>query len=131
VVVYDPSAGFVTGGGWITSPQGTYTPNPSLMGKASFGFTARYAKGASTPSGQTQFTFHAASMDFQSTSYQWLVVAGAKAQYKGVGTLNGRGGYGFLLTAIDGQLPGGGGSDTVRIKIWDQASGQVVYDNQS
>ena len=26
VVVYDPSAGFVTGGGWIVSPPGAYQP---------------------------------------------------------------------------------------------------------
>ena len=27
-VVYDPNAGFVTGGGWITSPAGAYKPDP-------------------------------------------------------------------------------------------------------
>jgi len=57
-------------------------------------------------------------------------VAGAKAQFKGTGTINGGGDYGFLLTAIDGQLQGGGGTDRFRIKIWDRASGLVVYDNQ-
>ncbi len=36
---------------------------------------------------------------------------GAKAQYKGTGTVNGLGNYGFLLTATDGQITGGGGSD--------------------
>jgi hypothetical protein len=40
-----------------------------------------------------------ANLEFHSTSYQWLVVAGAKAQYKGSGTMNGSGEYGFLLTA--------------------------------
>ena len=34
LVVYDPSAGFVTGSGWINSPPGAYTPNPTLTGKA-------------------------------------------------------------------------------------------------
>jgi hypothetical protein len=66
---------------------------------------------------------------FKSTSYQWLVVSGARAQYKGSGTLNGAAGYGFLLTAIDGQVNGGGGTDKFRIKIWD-ANSVVVYDNQ-
>src|SRR5207245_5521174 len=28
VVVYNPSAGFVTGGGWIPSPAGAYLTNP-------------------------------------------------------------------------------------------------------
>jgi hypothetical protein len=54
---------------------------------------------------------------------------GAKAQYKGSGTINGAGDYGFLLTATDGQVSGGGGVDKFRIKIVDKAAGTVVYDN--
>jgi hypothetical protein len=129
VVIYDPSAGFVTGGGWINSPAGAYVPNTSLTGKATFGFVSRYRKGANVPEGNTEFQFHAAGMNFKSSSYQWLVVSGPKAQFKGVGTINGQGNYGFLLTATDGQMPGGGGLDKFRIKIWDIGSGVVVYDN--
>lgn len=130
VVVYDPTAGFVTGGGWINSPIGAYVPAPTLTGKATFGFVAKYEKGANTPSGQTQFKFHVANLDFASTDYQWLVVAGAKAQYKGSGKINGSGDYDFMLTAIDGQLSGGGDIDKFRIKIWNRAGGGIVYDNQ-
>jgi hypothetical protein len=130
VVVYDPGAGFVTGGGWINSPAGAYAANPSLTGKANFGFVSKYQKGASAPSGNTQFNFHLASLNFQSASYQWLVIAGPKAQFKGEGVINGGGSYGFMLTAIDGQLNGGGGVDKFRIKIWDKATGNTVYDNQ-
>ena len=129
IVVYDPNGGFVTGGGWINSPAGAYPADPDLTGKASFGFVSKYQKGAKTPTGNTEFQFHVAKFNFSSTSYQWLVVSGAKAQYKGTGTVNGQPGYGFLLTATDGQLPGGGGVDKFRIKIWDVSTGQVVYDN--
>jgi hypothetical protein len=129
VVVYDPDGGFVTGGGWITSPAGAYTADPALTGKATFGFVSKYARGANVPSGNTEFQFRTASFNFSSTSYQWLVVAGAKAQYKGSGTINGSGDYAFILTAVDGQVTGGGGTDRFRIKIWDKATGQVVYDN--
>ena len=59
-----------------------------------------------------------------------VVVAGAKAQFKGSGAINGVGEYGFLLTATDGQVNGGGGADKFRIKIWDQATSQIIYDNQ-
>ena len=45
------------------------------------------------------------------------------------GTVNGAGEYGFLLTATDGQQPGGGGVDKSRIKIWVKATGAIVYDN--
>jgi len=74
--------------------------------------------------------FQVAGFGFHSSVYEWLVVAGAKAQYKGVGQVNGAGDYGFLLTATDGQQPGGGGVDRFRIKIWDRLNGDgVVYDN--
>lgn len=129
VVVYDPSAGFVTGGGWIMSPPGAYTPDPTLTGKANFGFVSRYQKCQTVPTGDTEFHLHCASFDFQSTSYQWLVVSGAKAQFKGSGQINGAGDYGFLLTATDGQINGGGGVDKFRIKIWDKGTSAVIYDN--
>ena len=64
-------------------------------------------------------------------SYQWLVIAGPHAKFKGVGTMNGGGEYGFMLTATDGQIPGGGSVDKFRIKIWDAATGDVIYDNKS
>ncbi len=131
VVIYDPNGGFVTGGGWINSPAGAYPANPSLIGKATFGFVSKYKKGATIPTGQTEFEFRVANLKFHSEAYQWLVVAGARAQYKGTGKINGAGNYGFMLTAIDGQVNGGGGVDKFRIKIWDSDSGGVVYDNQT
>ncbi|MBL8291279.1 MAG: hypothetical protein JNN08_05560 [Bryobacterales bacterium] len=128
LVVYDPNAGFVTGGGWIHSPPGAYAADASLQGKATFGFVSEYAPGAHVPTGNTRFQFHAAKMSFRSTAYDWMVVAGARVQYKGTGALNGEAGYWFLLTAIDGERPGGGGTDRFRLKIWSNAG--VVYDNQ-
>jgi uncharacterized repeat protein (TIGR01451 family) len=130
VVVYDQSAGFVTGGGWINSPAGAYADNPALTGKANFGFVSQYKKGANTPTGNTEFDFHIAGLNFHSKSYDWLVVGGVKAQFKGSGTINGAGNFGFMLTAIDGQLLGKNHVDTFRIKIWDISSGAIVYDNQ-
>jgi hypothetical protein len=132
VVVYDPSAGFVTGGGWIDSPAGAYAPNPDVSGQASFGFVSRYQKGATVPTGNTQFQFQAAGLDFHSTDYQWLVISGNKAQYKGDGTINNAPGYGFLLSACDAGVHGscaGTSTDSLRLKIWDTGTGQVVYDN--
>ena len=128
VVIYDPNAGFVTGGGWINSPAGAYTADPLLTGKANFGFVSKYKKGASVPTGETEFQYKVGNLNFHSTSYQWLVVAGAKAQFKGSGTINGAGSYGFMLTATDGQVAGGGGQDKFRMKIT-QSGGGLVYDN--
>jgi hypothetical protein len=130
-VVYDAGAGFVTGGGSIDSPAGAYSSNPSLAGRANFGFVSKYLRGATVPTGQTEFQFKVGNLNFHSTSYEWLVIAGARAQYKGSGSINGTGDYFFLLTAIDGQISGGGGVDKFRIKIWNKTTGGVIYDNQT
>jgi hypothetical protein len=137
VVVYDPGAGFVTGGGWIVAANGSCvaTNAPSGVctnatgGRANFGFVSKYQKGATTPSGDTEFQFQAGNLNFKSTSYQWLVISGPQAQYKGKGTINGGSTvYDFILTAVDGSQPGGGGVDKFRIKIMNGTL--VVFDNQ-
>ena len=100
-------------------------------GKATFGFVSKYKNGASAPDGSTQFRFQTADLHFQSDSYDWLVIAGHKALYKGVGTINGMGNYGFMLSAIDADLTPSTDVDLFRIKIWDRDQGDVVvYDNQ-
>ena len=123
-VVYDPAAGFVTGGGWINSPVNMDYQYMSVEGKATFGFVAKYKKGANVPDGNTEFHNKAGDLKFKSTSYDWLVVAGNKAIFKGVGTINGQGTYKFKITVDDGSL------DQFRIQIWDPEEG-LVYDNGS
>jgi hypothetical protein len=125
VVVYDPSAGFVTGGGWIQSPVGAVTTMPAITGRANFGFALRYARGATVPSGQTELQLQSARLDFHSSAYEWLVITGGKAQFKGTGTVNGAAGYSFLVTVADGKLSGG--PSRFRIKIWNAAG--IVYDS--
>ena len=70
-------------------------------------------------------------MNFHSDSYDWLVVAGNNAKYKGVGTVDGEGEYKFILTAFDGDSKDN--ADTFRIRIWleDEITGleTVIYDN--
>lgn len=137
IVLYDPSDGFVTGGGSIASPAGAYVPDPALEGRATFGFVSKYHKGASVPSGNSQFVFHAAGLNFHSTSYDWLVVPGANAQYKGTGAVSGLGApldgtYKFMIWATDGALVGSGGDDAFRIKVWQEdalGAETVLYDN--
>jgi len=73
-----------------------------------------------------------APKEFSTTAYDWLVIAGPNAKYKGSGTINGVGNYGFMLTARDGQVNGGGGVDRFRIKIWDKdANDAFVYGQQT
>ena len=131
-VIYDPSAGFVTGGGWINSPAGAYKADETLAGKATFGFVSKYQKGTNVPTGTTAFQFDLAGLAFSSTSYEWLVVnkAGMNAQFKGTGLINGAldsngNAYKFMLWASDGS------PDTFRIRIWweDAVGEHDVYDN--
>ena len=124
VVVFDPNAGFVTGGGWFNSPPGAYVPDPTASGKATFGFVSKYQKGATVPSGNTEFQFHAGNLNFKSTSFDWLVIAGKKAMFKGTGTINGSGEYTFRVWAIDGN------PDRFRIQIRNKATNVIVYDNE-
>lgn len=130
IVIYDPNGGLVIGAGWFSSPAGAYSANPALAGRATFAFLSRYRAGASVPSGETLFQFPPAHLTFLANTEEWLVVAGARAQYSAVGKLNGAGSFGLLITAIDGQVGGGGGVDRLRVKIWDRANGRIVYDNQ-
>ncbi len=130
-VIYDPAGGFVTGGGWFNSPAGAYREFPTTSGKAVFGFVSRYKKGATVPTGNTEFVLLVTpcnmwqeSFLFSSTSYEWLVVTGNKAQYKGEGKINCRGSYRFILTATDGS------PDKLRMKIWDKVTNELVYDNK-
>jgi hypothetical protein len=131
VVTYDPNEGFVVGAGWIFSGQGAYLKNPNATGTAFFGFTSKYKKGASRPSGDTGFLFAAGGFLFTSTSYDWLIVQGSKAQYLGSGKINGQGDYAFQITAIDGtRTVSGKERDQFRIRIWDRLTREVVYDNR-
>ncbi|NWJ46952.1 MAG: hypothetical protein HXX08_13910 [Chloroflexi bacterium] len=129
---YEYTGGFVTGGGWINSPVGACNLSAACQnatGKANFGFNAKYKKDATIPEGNTEFQFSPGNLNFKATSYQWLVLAGAKAQFKGSGTINGNGNYDFIVTVIDGKLSSSG-VDKFRIKIWDKVTGLVIYDNQ-
>jgi hypothetical protein len=132
IVVYDPNGGFITGGGFINVGTGSYTADPTLSGRANFGFNSQYKKNANIPTGETEFNFQVGNFNFHSESYSWLVVSGWKAQYKGTGSVNGVSGYDFTLTAYDGDISGGGGADKFRIVITDRNHGNgVVFDNRN
>ncbi|MFC2053000.1 PKD domain-containing protein [Chloroflexota bacterium] len=126
IVVYDPDSGFVTGGGWILSLINDDYFYMDVEGRANFGFVSKYEKGASVPTGNTEFNFSAGSLNFHSETYQWLVVTGSDyAKFKGTGTINGEGEYKFMLWAGD-DYP-----DTFRIKIWYEVGDTevILYDN--
>ncbi len=130
IVIYDPAAGFVTGGGYFDSPVGAYAYDLELTGQATFGFISKYRKGSIVPEGQTVFEFHAGNLYFKSFTYDFMVLAGGKATFKGTGTVNDVPGYSFYITAIDGEVHTAYDFDTFRIRIWETETGYWIYDNQ-
>ena len=114
---------------FVLGCDGAYKPDPTLGGKATFGFVSKYKKGADTPTGNVEFQFRPAGLNFHSSSYEWLVVTGGDyAMFEGNGTINGRGDYKFRVWAGDDK------PDTFRIKIWEEDEfgvETVIYDNGS
>ena len=88
---------------------------------------SKYKKGATVPTGNTDFRFKAGDLNFRSSSYEFLVITmdGTRMQYKGRGTINGGGDFGFMLWMVDGD------PDTFGIRIWDETTGTEIvdYDN--
>jgi hypothetical protein len=82
----------------------------------------KYLKDSNVPTGQTEFDFKAGNLNFRSTNHEWLVISGNTAQYRGSGTINGTGDYGFMVTVVDG-------NDAFRMVIWDKATDAVIFDN--
>jgi hypothetical protein len=136
IVVYDPSGGFVTGGGWVMSPSGAYTPDnpsdPDVTGKSNFGFNSKYHPSGTSLTGNTTFKFHSSNgMDFKSSGYAWLVVENGKtkAYYQGTGKVDNVSGYEFVVSVIDGKSTQT--TDQFRMKVWKTSNGEVVYDTQN
>jgi hypothetical protein len=125
VVVISMIAGSINGNGVINGPPFMIAA-ASPAGQVQFRLAAKYAGNRTVPQGQTVLQFKATHRTFRSTGLDWLVVSGGTAWYEGTGTINGAGSYGFLVAASSG----GTGAGKVRIRVWDESSGTMVYDTQ-
>lgn len=122
VVVYDPSAGFATGGGWIipggnSSDPGDVLPGLDGSSKATFGFVVKYQSGSSTvPGGNLEFHYNEGSFHLNSTLMEWLVVTNSNwAHFQGTATIDGSAdNYPFRVDARDDSDHG----DRFIIKVW-------------
>jgi hypothetical protein len=131
LVVYDPAAGSVAGGGQIDSPAGALRSAPTSAGRATFSAAAAYRPTSSAiPTGTVTWQLTSPTFRFASTTLSWLVVSGPRFQIGGTGEVSGAGSYRFLLTGTDGQRPDGGGVDLARLRVWNPSAGNaVVYDS--
>lgn len=123
LVVYDPAAGFATGGGWLvpgsmTSDAGDALPGLDGTSKANFGFVVKYQNGAATvPGGHLTFNYNVGGFHLASSDLEWLVVTNDNwAKFEGTATINGGAAlYRFRVDARDGNA---GQSDRFGIRIW-------------
>jgi hypothetical protein len=124
VVVFDPRGGRVSGSGTFWSDPRSYFGDGPRWGTISlFGYDARYRNNSTAPVGQTRLRL-LGGFDFRSTAYDYLVVNDTIAVTEGVGRIDGRGGYRMRVQGIDN-----GRVDFFQITIWDDETGEVVYDN--
>lgn len=100
LAVYDPSGGFVTGGGLLQAPAG----------RSIFALVARYFHNQTTPTGL--FQFRNATQYLRSTSLSWLVTTGNTATLRGVGEWNNTPGFTFEAIATSAN------PDTLSLKVW-------------
>ncbi|MFD3003042.1 SBBP repeat-containing protein [Pontibacter toksunensis] len=144
VHVYDPEAGFVSGGGSSDSPTHADYELMQRGGELYWGFVAKYRKEKQVI-GSALVILETGPSIFRSTSVEdgSLVISGNSAFFKGKGVLLYQRGldvridnrrFGYLIAATDGQLGTNTGPDRLRLKIWvineDGTEGSIVYDNQ-
>ncbi|MCK4722817.1 MAG: PKD domain-containing protein, partial [Dehalococcoidia bacterium] len=137
-VVYDPAAGFATGGGWFipggkTSYDNDYLPNIDGTSPANFGFVVKYKKGATTPDGQLEFQYQQGDFNLHSSGMEWLVITNKNwAKFQGLATIKGLDGlYPFHVDARDGDFGGRDQPDRFIIKVYpaggDPDEDELIY----
>jgi hypothetical protein len=124
IVIFDPTGGRVSGSGAFWSEPRSYLGNGPRWGTiALFGYDARYPRNSTTPIGSTRLLL-LGGFSFLSTAYDYLVVNDTIAVAEGVGRVNGQGGYRMRVQGIDN-----GRVDFFQMTIWNEATGEVLYDN--
>lgn len=121
-VVYDPSAGFATGGGWIvpgsaSSDAGDVLPGLDGTSNANFGFVVKYDNGAATvPGGNLVFHYKVGDFRLKSSGMEWLIVTNTNwAKFQGLGEVDGLDGLvAFRVDARDSDELG----DRFVVRIW-------------
>ncbi|HEY3042278.1 MAG TPA: HYR domain-containing protein [Pyrinomonadaceae bacterium] len=118
--------------GASSAATATQTASLPVMGIITFDFGPKgtTAKVSKSPRGENLVNFILGDLEFNALNYDYRELAGARTQFKGSGKVNNEAGYKYLLTVVDGQAPNGGGVDKFRIKIWNDNTGEIVFDNQ-
>ena len=144
LIVVASDGGKVVGAGVFTSPSGAYPTDPSFVGQGGLYVNVEQKTGATTPRGHVQVQLvqrpGRPELMLMSSGLEWLVVDGDRAWMTGTATQLRIPGlwkssqseveYGFLISIIDGEPGRRGEPDLVRLKLWETATGTVIYDSQ-
>jgi hypothetical protein len=122
VVVTDPSAGLVTAGGQFPLP----TADGSRPARGLLALVLGYFPGSDQPRGLALLKVPGFCLG--ATQADWLVVTDAQATFSGAASVNGRSGYRYLVSLVDGGH--GGQADLVRVRVWSPDGGAVLLDTQ-
>jgi DNA/RNA endonuclease G (NUC1)/PKD repeat protein len=135
VSVYDAAAGGVQAQGWLPAAGVTTAANrrgdderDGARNRTQFSLDAEYGRGA-TPRGDFTFVSLADRIALRGRVFEYLVVKEQTATVRGTGLLADGTAAGFLVYAVDGKLARDRG-DRVRIRIWNQATGAVLFDTE-
>ncbi len=125
VFVFDPDT-FVTGGGWVDSPEGAMVDDPTHSGKGTFGFVVRYDKNGAVK-GNLQFSVHK-GINLHATGFDFLFINDGIAIYEGSGKVNGVPGHDFRVVATDERY-----ATSTKDRFWIEIHGPggVVYDGST
>jgi len=110
-------------------PAPASTLSPMFIGTISFDFSSKPVA-TRVNKEENLVNLMLGTLEFSARNYDFRELSGARTQFKGFGKINNEAGYKYILTVIDGQAPNGGGVDKFRIKIWNDKTGKVVFDNQ-
>jgi len=120
VVVYDPAGGFETAGGTFNSPAGALSSAPDVADRGHFQFNPKYRPHDAGPiatGGKFQFRLDGTTFAVDSTAFEWLVVTpDHKAAIKGLATVAGQSGFGFIAYSNDDP-------DRFRLIVWPLTDG--------
>jgi probable HAF family extracellular repeat protein len=129
-VVICANGAALAGEGSFMSLPGATTSAPTLSGLASFAFVSEGTPGGSRARNAAAIVFEAPGVRLRSDAEVEVLATATRVQYRGSGTVDGKGKVQFLLTASDGA---GARKDRIRMRIWQHAPGSkaetLIYDN--
>lgn len=133
IVASDRSGGGAGGSGSFLSPQGANRIEPGQVGTATFSFVSPSLAGAQASGAKGELRFNVGSLSLRSVSLRPVAVQGARAQFEGTATINGRGDYQFTLSTTTGAAKGGDEFGRFGLRVWhtDPANKATVVDYDS